>query len=104
MNANGFALPAMVCARHTGTWTCYEGGAALLVFLLILALMSSYISFDCPVRLLAAPVERNAATVKDLSEVRTALIAWAVTLRASPRHDLIPGLLPFPDRNEGWEL
>lgn len=99
MSANGIATAGLGPGRGTGTLILRERGAALLVLLILLVLASCAILIDRPVQTLPVRLERDAATARSLSEAKTALIAWAVTLSPAAGKDVVPGLLPFPDRN-----
>jgi len=97
--ANGFATAGMESGRHTGTVSLRQRGAALLTLLFLLVLVSSVVVFDGRDQALPARLQRDAVTARSLADAKTALIAWAVTLSPASGKNVVPGLLPFPDRN-----
>ena len=99
MAANGFATAGMDPGRHTGMVILRQRGAALLTLLILLVLVSCVIIFDRHAQAPPVRPERDAATARSLSDAKTALIAWAVTLSPASGKTVVPGLLPFPDRN-----
>ena len=89
----------MESGRHTGTLILRQCGAALLTMLILLVLVSCIIVLDRRAQTSPARLEREAITARSLSEAKTALVAWAVTLSPASGKNVVPGLLPFPDRN-----
>ncbi len=84
---------------HAGAVTQHQSGAALILLLPLLLLACSAIILDRSRSALTATGDRGAATTRSLAEAKTALVAWAVTLPPASGKDVVPGLLPFPDRN-----
>jgi hypothetical protein len=67
--------------------------------LALLLLVCSAIILDRLSSALTASGDRGVATTRSLAEAKTALVAWAVTLPPASGKTVVPGLLPFPDRN-----
>jgi hypothetical protein len=101
--ANGFATPGTDPGRRAYAPLPRESGAALLMLLLlIVVVVGALISDRHSLRHSLAPASRwarDAITARSLSDAKSALMAWAVTLSAASGRNLVPGLLPFPDRN-----
>jgi hypothetical protein len=97
--ANGFATVETESVQHDGAVILSERGAALMMLLMVLALVSIAIILDRPVQVLPARLERDAITARSLSDAKRALIAWSVTLSPAAGKSVAPGLLPFPDRH-----
>jgi hypothetical protein len=73
---------------------CRQRGAALLIILGILVLLTSAILLDRLNAAVAPTPSRDPTSVNNLARAKETLIAWAAT------HPDTPGLLPFPDRND----
>ncbi len=71
-----------------------QRGAALLVILTILVLLTSAILLDQLSASVQPSPSRDPGSVEQLARAKEALIAWAAS------HPDTPGLLPFPDRND----
>ena len=71
-----------------------QRGAALLVVLGILVLLTSVILLDRLNAAVAPTPSRDPTSVNNLARAKETLIAWAAT------HPNAPGRLPFPDRND----
>ncbi len=69
-------------------------GAALLIMLGALVLLTAAILLSQLNAAVAPTASRDPGTVETLARAKEALIAWAAT------HPDTPGLLPFPDRND----
>ena len=82
-----------------GTSMVRARGVALLTCLMVLVLTSSVIVFHRIVRDGTAPLAREVATARSLSDARAALVAWAVVSSTTSGKGAVPGVLPFPDRN-----
>ncbi|GEM_PF-1049667 len=78
-----------------------QQGAALLIFMLILIMASSY-SLLSKINAATKPHLREQATSRVLAEAKQALISYAVTYPDIVNSDYGPGYLPCPDRdNDG---
>ncbi len=75
-----------------------QRGAALLMFMLILILASSY-SFLNKINAATKPHLRQEATSRILAEAKQALISYAVTYPDRVNSNFGPGYLPCPDIN-----
>jgi hypothetical protein len=71
-----------------------ERGAALLVVLALLVLLTAAILLEKLNAAVAPTPSRDPGSVQTLARAKEALIAWSAT------HPSTPGLLPFPDRDD----
>ena len=71
-----------------------QRGAALLIILTILLLVTSAILLDQLNAAVQPTASRDPVSMEPLARAKEALIAWSAT------HPNTPGLLPFPDRND----
>nr|VFK56493.1 MAG: hypothetical protein BECKTUN1418D_GA0071000_10482 [Candidatus Kentron sp. TUN] len=78
---------------HGITFRKYRRGAALLLLLGIIVLVSFGIFLGHPERILSRPSQHAEKTTVALIDAKQALIGWAVS------HPNAPGLMPWPDRN-----
>jgi hypothetical protein len=89
------AGPATRKTRVDWRLPCAQQGAALLIFLGAIVLLSTGILLSRLNAAVAPPApSRDPGTVEALANAKEALISWAAT------HPDTPGLLPFPDRND----
>jgi hypothetical protein len=76
-----------------------QSGAALIVLLALLLMVSAAILLDRLNSEASARTSNQKETSEALAEAKAALIAWAATYPASAARESTPGNLPYPDRD-----